>query len=143
MANAPQWHLQQNQSTVGISTPTLMINNPLFQEGLHSQQQLPSTQVLQANLQTNFQLSPQHFNQQFHQPYVPQVSPLNTQSPQYNPHITLPCFYQYPPVNSPSVDSNETLLARVLHRQMDMAERQERHNIERDARERQKEEKEK
>ena len=35
--------------------------------------------------------------------------------------------------------SNESFFARVFHRQMDMAERQERHNMERDERERQKE----
>ena len=34
---SPQQHSQQSQSTVGTSTPTLMVNNPPFQEGLHSQ----------------------------------------------------------------------------------------------------------
>ena len=138
--NSPQQHSQQSQSTLGISTPTLMVNDPPVQGGLHNQQQPQSTQVSQPNQQPNFQISPQHFNQKFHQPPVPQVSPLNAQPPQYNPHIPAPYFHQYPPANSPSVDSNESLLARVFHRQMDMAERQERHDMEREEREKRKEE---
>ena len=51
-------------------------------------------------------------------------------SQQYNPQIPPPYFHQCPPANSPSVDSNESLLARVFHRQMDMAERQEKHDQE-------------
>ena len=59
---------------------------------------------------------------------------------QYNPQIPPPYFHQCPPANSPSVDSNESLLARVFHRQMDMAERQEKHDQEREEREKHKEE---
>ena len=59
---------------------------------------------------------------------------------QYNPQIPLPYFHQYPPTNSPSVDSNESLFAKVFHRQMDMAERQETHDQEREEREKHKEE---
>ena len=102
-----------------------MVNDPPFQEGLHGKQQPPSTQVSQTNQKEYLQVSSQHFNQQLHQPPVPQVSPLNVQAPQYNPHIPPPYFHQYPPANSPSVCSNESLLARVFYRQMDMAERQE------------------
>ena len=51
---------------------------------------------------------------------------------QYNPQITPPYFHHYPPTNSQSVDSNESMLARVFHRQIDMAERQERHDQERE-----------
>ena len=47
---------------------------------------------------------------------------------QYHPQIPPPHFHHYPPTNSPSVDSNESLLARVFHGQMDMAERQEKHD---------------
>ena len=47
------------------------------------------------------------------------------------------------PINSPLVDSNESLLARVFHRQMDMAERQEKPDQEREEREKCKEEHEK
>ena len=53
---------------------------------------------------------------------------------QYNPQIPPPYFHHYPPTNSPSVDSNESLLARVFHRQMDMAERQEKCDQEREER---------
>ena len=48
---------------------------------------------------------------------------------QYNPQIPPP-FHHYPPTNSPSVDSNESVLVRVFHRQIDMAERQEKHDQE-------------
>ena len=133
--NSPQQCSQQSQSTVGISTSTLMVNNPPFQEGLHGQQQQPSTQTSQANQQAIFQVSPQHFNQQFHQLPVPQVGSLTAQPLQYNPQVLPPYFHQYPPANSPSVGSNESLLARVFHRQMDMAERQEGRDMERDERE--------
>ena len=54
---------------------------------------------------------------------------------QYNPQIPLPYFHHYPPANSPSVDSNESLLARVFNWQMDMAERQEKCDQEREKRE--------
>ena len=58
---------------------------------------------------------------------------------QYNPQIPPPYLHQYPPANSPSVDSNESLLARVFHRKMVMAERQEKHDQEREEREKCKE----
>ena len=58
---------------------------------------------------------------------------------QYNPQIPPPYFHHYPPTNSPSVDSNESLLARVFHRQMDMAERQEKCDQGREEREKCKE----
>ena len=54
---------------------------------------------------------------------------------QYNPQIPPPYFHQYPPANSPSVDSNESLLARVFNRKIDMAEWQEKHDQEREERE--------
>ena len=59
---------------------------------------------------------------------------------QYNPQIPPAYFHHYPATNSPSVDSNESLLARVFHGQMDMAERQEKHDQEREEREKCKEE---
>ena len=71
---------------------------------------------------------------------MPQVSPLMAPLQQYNPQIPTPYFHQYPPRNSPSVDSHESLLARVFHRQMDMTERQEKHDQEREEREKHKEE---
>ena len=71
---------------------------------------------------------------------MPQVSPLMVPPQQYNPQIPPPYFHHYPPANSPSVDSNETLLARVFHRQMDMAEGQEKCDVEREEREKCREE---
>ena len=59
---------------------------------------------------------------------------------QYNPQIPPSYFHHYPPTYSLSVDSNESLLARVFHRQMDMAERQEKHDQEREEREKHKQE---
>ena len=59
---------------------------------------------------------------------------------QYNPQIPPPYFHHYPHTNSLLVDSNESLLARVFHRQMDMAERQEKHDHEREEREKCREE---
>ena len=49
---SPQQHSQQSQSTVGSSTPTLMVNNPQYRQGFHGQpqrQQTPS--VPQVNQQ--------------------------------------------------------------------------------------------
>ena len=74
---------------------------------------------------------------------MPQVSPLMAPPQQYNPQIPPPYFPQYPLANNPSVDSNGSLLARVFHRQMNMAERQEKHNQEREERAKCKEEQEK
>ena len=65
---------------------------------------------------------------------VPQVSPLMAPPQQYNLQIPPPYFHQYPPTNSPSVDSNESLLAKVFYRIMDMAERQEKCDQEREER---------
>ena len=71
---------------------------------------------------------------------MPQASPLMAPPQQYNPQIPPPYFHHYPPTNIPSVNSNESLLARVFHRQMDMAERQEKHDQEREEREKCREE---
>ena len=57
-----QQHSQQSQSTVGLTTPTLMVNNPPFQQGL---QQQPPAPIPPVNQQTNYQVRPQQFNQQF------------------------------------------------------------------------------
>ena len=65
---------------------------------------------------------------------MPQVSPPMAPPQWYYPQIPPPYFHQYPPANSPSVGSNKSLLVRVFHRQMDMAERQEKHDQEREER---------
>ena len=93
--------------------------------GPHQGQQWhPSPQVPPVSQQANPAIRHNQFNQHFQQPPVPQVSPLMAIQ-QYNPQIPPPYFHQYLPANSPSIGSNESLLARVFHRQMDIAERQE------------------
>ena len=111
-----------------------MINNQL-QTGPQGQQQHPSPQVPSVSQQANSPIRHHQFNQHFQQLPVPQVSPPQQYNSQIPPH-----FHQYPPANSPSVDSHDSLLARVFHRQMDMAERQEKHDQEREEREKHKEE---
>ena len=138
--HSPQQHLQQSASTMGISTPTLMVNNPLQMGPQQGQQQHPSPQIPPTNQHVNSPRRHNQFNQHFQQPPMPQVSPLMVPLQQYNPQIPPPYFHHYPPTNSPSVDSNESLLARVFHRQMDMAERQEKHDQEREENEKCKEE---
>ena len=138
--HSPQQHLQQSASTVGISTPTLMVNNQLQTGPQQGQQQHPSPQTPPVSQHTNSPIRHNQFNQHVPQPLMPQVSPLMTPPQQYHPQIPPSYFHQYPPTNSPSVDSNESLLARVLHRQMDLAERQEKHDQEREEREKCKEE---
>ena len=136
----PQQHSQQSASMMGISIPTLMVNSQLQMGPQQGQQQHPSPQFPLVNQQANSPIRHNQFYQHFQQPPMPQVSPLMAPPQQYNPQIPPPYFYQYPPTNSPSVDSNESLLARVFHRQMDMAERKEKLDQEREEREKHKEE---
>ena len=125
---------------MSISTPTLMVNNPLQSGPQQGQQQHQPPQIPPQNWPANSPIRHNQFNQQFKQPPMPQVSPLMAPPQQYNPQIPPPYFHHYPPTNSSSVDSNESLLARVFHRQMDMAERQEKHDQEREEREKCREE---
>ena len=53
----PQQHSPQSQYTVGVTTPTLMVNNPQFQPGLQGHQQ-PPAQVPPVNQQANYQARP-------------------------------------------------------------------------------------
>ena len=128
----PEQHSQQSASTVGISTPTLMINNKLQMGPQQGQQQHPTPQIPPVSQQANSPIRHNQFNQHFQQPLMPQLNQLMAPPQQYNPQIPPPYFHQYLPANSPSVNSNESLLARVFHRQMDMAERQEKHDQERE-----------
>ena len=89
-----QPHSQQSQSTVDVTTPTLMVNNPPFQQGL---QQQPPAPVPQAKQQANYRVRPQQFNQQFAQPSFPQVSPLLMPPQQFNMHVPQPFNPQVPP----------------------------------------------
>ena len=97
---------------MSISTPMLMVNNPLQSGPQQGQQQHPSPQVPPQNQPANSPIRHNQFNQQFQQPPMPKVSPLMAPPQQYNPQIPPPYFHHYPPTNSPSVDSNESLLAR-------------------------------
>ena len=115
---------------MNMSTPMLMVNNPLQSGPQQGQQQHPPP-----NRPTNSPIRHNQFNQKFQQPPVPQVSPLMAPPQQCNPQIPPPYFHHYPPANSPSVDSNESLLARVFHRQIDMAEIQEKCDQQREERE--------
>ena len=123
-----QQHYQQSQSTVGIATPTLMVNNPQFQQGFKQQ---PPAPVPQVNQQANYQVRPQQLNQQFTQTSLPQVSPLlmppqpsNTLVPQsFNPQVPPPYFPQYPPSNSPSVGSSNSSILVALQKQWEKQER--------------------
>ena len=141
--HSPQQHSQQSAFMVGISTTTLMVNNQLQTGPQQGQQQHPSPQIPQVSQHSNSPIRQNQFNQHFQQPLMPQVSPLTALPQQYNPQILPLYFHQYPPANSPSVDSNESLLARVFHRQMDMAEKQEKCDQEREEKEKHQEEHEK
>ena len=131
-----QQHSQQSQSTVGVTTPTLMVNNQQFQQGFQQQPQAPVPQV---NQQANYQVRSQQFNQQFTQPSLPQVSPLLTPPQPFNPQVPPPYFPQYPPSNSPSVGSSDSSILVALQKQW---KKQERIDRECNDMERQKEERE-
>ena len=70
--------------------------------------------------------------------HTPPTQPFNAQLPQsFNPHVPPPYFPQYPPTNSPSAHSTDSLILLALQKQW---ERQERIDMERNAIEKQKEE---
>ena len=70
--------------------------------------------------------------------HTPPTEPFNTQLPQsVNPHVPPLYFPQYPPSNSPSANSIDSLILLALQKQW---ERQERLDLERNEMERQKEE---
>ena len=129
--NSPQQHSQQSASTMNMSAPMLIVNNPLQPGPQQGKQQhlRPPTHP------TNSPIRHNQFSQWFQQPPVPQVTPFMAPPQEYNPQVQPPYFHHYPPTNNPSVDSNESMLARILHRQVDMAERQEKHDQEREERE--------
>ena len=117
-----------SQSTIHVQTPTLNINAPPFPSNLH---QAPPPPLAQNNQRTNY-----HTNQQ--QMHTPPTQPFNAQLPQsFNPHVPSPYFPQYPPTNSPSAHSTNSSILLALQKQW---ERQERLDMERNAMEKQKEE---
>ena len=113
---SPPQHSQQSQSTVGSSTPMLMINNPQqFQQG-HQRQTTPPVQQ-QVNQQVRPPVS-QQLNLQFNQYTPSHASPLLSQVP-FNPQYP-PTYPGQWPQHPPSVHSNMTetseLITQVLDR---------------------------
>ena len=115
-----QQHSQQSQSTVGITTPTLTVTNPQFPQSF---QHPPPAPVPQVNQQLNYQVRPLQLNQQFTQPSLPQVSPLQMPPQPFNPQIPPPYFPQYLPSNGPSVGSNNSSILAALQKQWKKQER--------------------
>ena len=115
-----QQHSQKSQSTIGITTPTLTVNNPQFPPSF---QHLPPAPVPHVNQQLNYKVRPPQFNQQFSQPSLPQVSPLQMPPQPFNPQIPPPYFPQYPPSNSPSAGSNDSSILAALQKQWEKQER--------------------
>ena len=97
-----------------------MVNDQLQMGPQQGQQQHPSPPIPPVSQQANSPIRHNQFNQDFQQLPMPQVRPLMAPPQQYNLQIPPPYFHQYPPANSPSVDSNESLFARISQRQMDM-----------------------
>ena len=117
-----------SQSTLHVRMPTLNINTSPFPSNLH---QAPLPPLAQNNQSTNY-----YTNQQ--QMHTPPTQPFNAQLPQsFNPHVPPPYFPQYPPTNSPSAHSTDSSILLALQKQW---ERQERLDLERNAMEKQKEE---
>ena len=96
-----------------------MVNNPQFQQSLQRQ---PPAPIPPVNQQTNYQVRPQQFNQQFTQPPLPQVSQLLTLPQQFNPHVPPPYVPQYPPSNTPSVGSSNSSILVALQKQWEKQE---------------------
>ena len=111
--SSPTQNSQQSQSTVGITTPTLMVNNSPRQPGPTKGPNQP------------LQYSTQHFDPHFSQPPSSQVSPLLHPGQPFNPQIPPPYFPQYAPSNSPSMGSEASYLA-VIHKQLERQEKQDR-----------------
>ena len=111
--SSPPQNSQQSQSMVGVTTPTLMVNNSPRQPG-------PTTGPNQP-----LQYPTQHFNPHFSQPPSSQVSPLFHPGQPFNPQIPPPYFLQYTPSNSPSMGSEASYLA-VIHKQLERQEKQDR-----------------
>ena len=122
--NSPQQQ-QQSQSTVGVTTPTLIVNSPQVQPGLHAQPQ-------QINQQPLYQVRPL-----LNQPFIPQVNLLLTPPQAFNTQVLPPNFPQYPPANSPSASSTDSSILLAVQKQW---ERQEQVAREANKIERQKEE---
>ena len=60
--HSPRQHSQQSASTMSISTPTLMVNNPLQTGPQQGQQQHPPPQIPPTNQPTNCPIRHNQFN---------------------------------------------------------------------------------
>ena len=111
---SPQQHFQQSQSTVGSSTPTLMVNNPLqFQQGPQRQVTPPTQQ------QVNQQVRPsQPVNPQYNQFNIQQQSPVFAPQ-QFSAQYPSPPYPGQWPQQLPSVHSNTTETSEVLTQVLD------------------------
>ena len=117
---SPPQHLQQSQSTVGSSTPTLMVNNPQYRQSFQGQpRRQPTAPVPHVNQQVR-PPTPQTFNQQYNQYQVPQASPLLAQ-PQYNPQIPPPSPGQWQQALSVQCNhsDNNSDVSQILHEQQE------------------------
>ena len=103
---------QHSQSTLHIQTPTLNINAPHFQSNL----QQPPPPCTQNNQNIN------HPNNQ-QQIHTPLTQPLYVNLPSFNLQIPPPYFPQYPPTNSPSVNSTDSSILLALQKQWERQER--------------------
>ena len=109
---SPQQHSQQSQSTVGSSTPTLMVNNLQGLQGQPQRQPVPLVQQVNQQVRPP---TPQTFNQQYNQYQVPLASPLLEQ-PQVPPPYSGQWKQQAPSVQSNPSESNSKL-TQILHEQ--------------------------
>ena len=109
---SPQQHSQQSQSTVGASTPTLMVNTPQqFQQGPQRQVTPPAQQ------QVNQQVRPQPVNPQYNQFNIQQQSQVFAPQ-QFSAQYSPPYLGQWPQ-QPPSVHSNTTETSEVLTQVLD------------------------
>ena len=90
--------------------PTLIVNNPQVQPGLHAQLQ-------QINQQPPYQVRPP-----LNQPFIPQVNPLLTPPQAFNTQVPPPYFPQYPPANSHSASSTDSSILIALQKQWERQE---------------------
>ena len=90
--------------------PTLIVNSPQFQPGLHAQPQ-------QINQQPPYQVRPS-----LNQPFIAQVNPLLTPPQALNTQVLQPYFPQYPPANSPSAGSTDSSILIALQKQWERQE---------------------
>ena len=103
VSTCSQPNSQHSQSTVDMTTPTLMVNGPQLKSNL---QQPPPAPVAQTNPQINYCARPQQFNHSS----SPQVNTLLTPPQQFNTHF--PQSFN-PQVQPPTFHSSHILTAHL------------------------------